>query len=112
MRGRLRVFGGKITMTDKIFLSKYLSLMLKIGTGLLQAINILIEDFEKAAVKNFLIEVRSNLERGLPFFLTFAKYSHVFSQVYINLIRAGEASGNLEQIFDNLTLSLAKEKAL
>jgi type IV pilus assembly protein PilC len=94
--------GGKINISDKIFISKYLALMLKLGTGLLQAINILIEDFDKKAVKIFLMEVRSNLESGRPFYLTFAKYPKVFNQVYINLIKAGEASGNLDNTFQNL----------
>ena len=106
------LFGGKITLTDQVFLSKYLALMLKIGTGLLQAINILIEDFDKPVVKSFLLEVKANLERGQTFFSTFAKYPRVFSQVYINLIRAGEASGNLDTVFENLTKSLAKEKEM
>ena len=112
MRGRHRLFGGKITIADKIFLSKYLALMLKIGTGLLQAVNILIEDFDKPVIRNLLLEVKANLEKGLPFFSTFAKYPRSFGQVYINLIKAGEASGSLESVFDNLTNSLAKEKNL
>lgn len=103
---------GKITITDQIFISKYLSLMLKLGTGLLQAINILIEDFDKKAVRSFLIEVRANLEKGQQFFTAFARYPKVFSQVYINLIRAGETSGNLDSVFENLTNSLTKEKML
>ena len=106
------LFGGRINLTDQIFLSKYLALMLKIGTGLLQAIGILIEDFEKPVMRSFLLEIRSNLEKGLPFFATFAKYPKAFSQVYINLIRAGEASGGLERVFENLTVSLSKEKSL
>jgi type II secretory pathway component PulF len=106
------ISGGKITIADQIFISKYLSLMLKLGTGLLQAINILIEDFDKKAVRSFLMEVRDNLEGGRPFFSTFAKYPKIFSQVYINLVRAGEASGNLDSVFENLTNSLAKEKML
>lgn len=106
------LFGGRINLTDQIFLSKYLALMLKIGTSLLQAINILIEDFQKASVRLFLIEIRSNLEKGMPFYSTFARYPKVFSQVYINLVKAGETSGNLEKIFENLTKSLSKEKKL
>ncbi len=109
---RLSFFGGTINLTDQIFLSKYLALMLKIGTSLLQAINILIEDFKKSAVRSFLIEIRSNLEKGQPFHATFAKYPKVFSSVYINLVKAGETSGNLENVFENLTTSLSKEKAL
>ncbi|MCL4399809.1 type II secretion system F family protein, partial [Patescibacteria group bacterium] len=80
---------GKINLTDQIFISKYLSLMLRLGTGLLQAINILLEDFDKKSVKSFLMEVRSNLERGQPFYSAFSRYPKVFSQVYVNLIRAG-----------------------
>lgn len=106
------IFGGRINLTDQIFISKYLALMLKIGMGLLQAVNILIEDFDKRVVKSLLLEVRTGIEKGQPFYLTFARYPKVFSQVYINLIKAGEASGNLEVVFENLSTSLTKEKAL
>jgi len=106
------IFGQKITISDQIFLSKYLALMLKIGTGLMEAINILIADFNKPAVRNILIEIRESLEQGNPFYTTFAKYPKVFGQVYANLVRAGETSGNLEKVFDNLTEMLTKQKEL
>lgn len=112
MGDRLRMFAGHITIGDRIFLSKYLSLMLKIGTSLLQAINILIDDFKKPAVRDFLVEVRANLERGQPFHTAFARHPREFSQVYINLVKAGESSGNLIEVFENLTNSLVKEKNL
>jgi type II secretory pathway component PulF len=109
---KIGLFQGKITLTDQVFISKYLSLMLKIGTGLLQAVNILIDDFEKPPVRKFLMEVRANLEAGLPFYSTFMHYPKVFSQVYVNLIKAGESSGNLDTIFENLNVSLTKEKTM
>lgn len=106
------LFGGRINLTDQVFIFRYLSLMLKIGTNLLQAVNILIDDFDKPSVKSFLLEVRSNLERGAPFYSTFTKYPKIFSPVQINLIKSGEVSGNLEQVFQNITDSLIKEKAI
>jgi type II secretory pathway component PulF len=108
------VFGhmGKINLADQIFLTKYLSLMLKVGTDLLLAINILIADFEKPAVKNFLLEVRDNLSHGRPFYEVFAKYSKVFSPVFVSLIKAAEASGNLQQTFEDLSKSLEKDAEL
>jgi type II secretory pathway component PulF len=108
----INLFSGKITIGDQIFISKYLALMLKIGTGLLQAVNILLEDFSKPMIRQFLLEVRSNLEKGKPFYAAFEKYHEAFSQVYVNSVRAGEASGSLEQVFDNMTASLTKEKML
>ncbi|MBI3638282.1 type II secretion system F family protein [Candidatus Wolfebacteria bacterium] len=109
---RWRVFGQRINVEDKVFLTKYLSLMLKVGTDLFRAIDILVEDLEKPAMKALLIEVRGNLEKGQPFYLTFSKYPKYFSPVFVNLIKAGEASGNLDQIFDKLSVSLQKEQEL
>src|SRR3989344_5139455 len=110
--GGIPFFGQKINLNDKIFISRYLGLMLKMGTSLLEAINIMIGDLKKPSLRNFLIEVRSNLERGQPFYGAFAKHEREFGQVYINLIKAGEASGNLEKVFQGLAISLTKEKQL
>lgn len=107
-----KIFGQKINLEDKVFITKYLSLMLRVGTDLFRAINILIEDFDKPAVKNLLMEVKSNLEKGKPFYTTFAQYPKSFSAVFVNLIRAGEMSGNLERVFSELSVSLEKEREL
>ncbi len=112
MRAGIAIFGGGITTTDKVFLTKYLALMLKVGTDLLSAINILIADFEKPAVRNFLLEVRDNLGRGQPFYEAFAKHPKEFSPTFINLVKAAEASGNLEKTFEDLSNTLEKEAEL
>ncbi len=111
-KGKASLFAPSISITDQIFLTKYLALMLRIGTGLLEAVNILIADFDKQAIRDILFEVRAALEAGQPFYTTFAKYPKIFSNVYINLVKAGEASGNLEKIFADLTETLTKQKDL
>ncbi len=110
-RAARRIFGG-INLTDKIFLTRYLALMLKVGTDLLSAIDILIADFEKPAMRNFLLEVRDNLGRGQPFYQTFARYPRIFSPVFINLIKAAEVSGNLQKTFEEVSVSLEQEAKL
>ncbi len=107
-----KFFGQTVTIEDKIFLTKYLSLMLKAGTDLFKAITILIQDFEKPVLKALLIEIRNTLEKGQPFYLTFSKYPKYFSNVFVSLIKAGELSGNLEQVFYNLSVSLQKDQEL
>jgi len=104
--------GAQINLTDQIFLSKYLALMLKLGTGLLQAVNILIDDMEKPAMKSFLYEVKESLEKGQQFYISFSRYPKIFGSVYINLVKAGEASGNLDMVFENLMISITKQKEL
>ena len=107
-----RILGNAIDTSDKIFLTKYLGLMLKVGTDLFRAIDILVDDLDKPAMKAFLLEVRSTLEKGQPFFTTFLRYPRYFSSVFVNLIKAGESSGNLEKVFGDLSLSLEKEQEL
>ena len=105
-------FGKKITIDDQVFITKYLSLMLKVGTDLFKAIDILIVDFDKAVVKGFMSEIRDSLQRGEPFHTTFAKYPNFFSPVFVNLIKAGESSGNLDVVLSDLNVSLQKQKDL
>ncbi len=105
-------FGGSINTADKVFLSKYLALMLRVGTDLLSAINILINDFDKPAVRSFLLEVHDNLSRGQPFWQAFAKHPKTFSPTFINLVKAAETSGNLEKTFEDLSKSLEREAEL
>ncbi len=107
------LFGtGKINTSDKVFLTKYLALMLRVGTDLMSAINILIDDFDKPAVRVFLLEVRENLSKGRPFYETFAAYPKTFSPTFISLVRAAEKSGNLQKTFEDLSVSLEKDAEL
>ncbi|OGM92156.1 hypothetical protein A2999_01660 [Candidatus Wolfebacteria bacterium RIFCSPLOWO2_01_FULL_38_11] len=107
-----QIFKRSITVVDRVFLTKYLSLMLKVGTDLLRAIDILIADFDKPALKALLIEIRLGIEKGQPFYSTFLRYPKFFSPVFVNLIKAGETSGNLEQILNQLSTSLQREQDL
>ena len=105
-------FGQTINVADKVFLTKYLALMLRVGTDLFRAINVLIANFDKKVVKSLLLEIRSNLEKGQPFYQTFASYPKYFSPVFVNLVKSGEASGNLEKVFESLSVGLEKENDL
>ncbi len=113
MTGKRRIFGGDtITLDDKMFLTKYLAIMLKVGTDILKAIDVLMADFEKPALRSLLLEIKLTLEKGQPFYTVFAKYPNLFSPVFVNLVKAGEASGNLEKIFEDLSVSLEREADL
>lgn len=113
LKRRAKTFFGKsINVADKIFLTRYLALMLKVGTDLFRAINILIANFDKPIMKALLLEIRSALEKGEQFYKTFQKYPKYFSPVFVNLVKAGEASGNLERVFEDLSKTLEKEYEL
>ena len=93
-----------ITLKDKVFLIKYLSLMLQVGTDLFKAIDILITDSVEGPVRRFLLEIRNNLEKGKPFYTSFEAHPEYFSLVVTNLIKAGESSGQLSKFWQKFPL--------
>jgi len=108
----LAIFKKTLSLADKVFLTKYLALMLKVGTDLFSAIDILIQDFESGPARRFLFETRSNLEQGKPFWGTFANHPEYFSSVITNLIKAGETSGNLEATLNQVSINLERDRNL
>jgi len=111
-RKEFLIFKKTLSLTDKVFLTKYLALMLKVGTDLFSAIDILIQDFESGPTRRFLLETRANLERGEPFWKTFAQHPDYFSPVVANLIKAGESSGNLEATLNQVSLDMERDRNL
>jgi len=108
----LAIFKKTLSLADKVFLTKYLALMLKVGTDLFSAIDILIQDFESGPARRFLFETRSNLEQGKPFWQTFANHPEYFSSVITNLIKAGESSGSLEATLSQVSINLERDRNL
>lgn len=107
-----RNLGDKVTVEDKVFITKYLALMLRVGTDLFRAIDILVADFDKPSVKSILLEVKDSLGKGQPLHTAFANHPKDFSPVFVSLIKAGEQSGNLEEVFEKLSRDLEKQKEL
>ncbi len=57
-------------------------------------------------------EIRTDVESGMPLSDTMSKHPKIFSRLYLNLIRAGEASGTLDSILDRISAFLEKDLAL
>jgi type II secretory pathway component PulF len=106
-----RLFEGKVTIKDKILFTKQLSVLLKSGIPILQAIELLIEQFE-GGTKNMLIRIKDDVKEGTSLADALAKYPKVFENLYIQLVRAGEATGKLDTILERLTMFLERREAI
>ena len=107
-----KAFREDITIQDKVFLTRYLALMIRVGTDLFKAIDILVADIGKPVMRELLLEVKDTIGKGQPLHSAFANHPKQFSPVFVNLLRAGEASGNLESVFERLSTDLEKESEL
>ncbi len=104
-----RFFARGISIKEKILFTKQLAILLRSGVPLLQAIELLTEHFE-GRLKTTLIEVKDELKQGTSLADALKKYPSAFDVTYIQLVRAGEASGNLEVILERLTHMLERQQ--
>jgi type II secretory pathway component PulF len=105
--GIFQLFERKVEEKTKIIFTKQLSVLLKSGVPLLEAFELLSEQFEKR-FKRILIDIKDGLKAGESLASQLAKYPRVFTNVYVQLVKAGEASGKLHVILDRLTEYLEK----
>ena len=104
------LFKKKIKPEDIVIFSKQFATMVKAGLPILQTLSMLRDQLEHPEVKIIVEDVRKNLEGGLTLSKCFEKYPKVFDNVYINLIKAGEASGKLDVFLLKLVDSLEKRE--
>ena len=103
------LFESRVDLRTKIIFTKQLAVLLKSGVPLLQAFELLIEQFEKR-FKSILIRIKDGIKGGESLASQLSKFPKVFPTVYVQLVKAGEASGKLHLILEGLTEYLEKEE--
>jgi type IV pilus assembly protein PilC len=103
-------FGGPKVKTEHFTVfCRQLSTLYQSGVNMVEAVRILSEQTESKPFKKVLTLVTEEMQRGTQFSVAVAQYPTVFSTVFINMIVAGEASGNLDEMLNRLATFFEKE---
>jgi type IV pilus assembly protein PilC len=94
--------GRKPKSDEMIMFTRSLATMVNAGLPLLQGISVMIEQTESVNFKQVLTQVGQDIEAGLTFSDALRKHPKVFTELYSSMVRAGEASGNLDGILVQL----------
>jgi type II secretory pathway component PulF len=105
------LFTRGVSAKEKILFTKQLAVLLKSGVPLLEAFELLIDQFE-GRMRSILISIKDGLREGQSFAEGLSKYPKVFENIYVQLVRAGEASGKLEVILDRLVDFLERREEI
>ena len=108
--GGISLFKKKIKPEDVVIFSKQFATMVKAGLPILNVLTMLRDQLEHPELKIIIEDIRKNLEGGLTLSKCFEKYPKIFDNIYINLIKAGEASGKLDVFLLKLVDSLEKRE--
>ncbi len=102
----------RLNVLDQVFLVRSLAITISSGLNLLEALDILIVDAEKPLLRAILLRARTDLSNGQPLSYTFQSYDRYFSPAFVGLIKAGEASGQLDKTLIQLNDYLTREYEL
>ena len=87
------LFKKKIKPEDVLIFSKQFATMVKAGLPILSVLEMLRDQLENPSLKEVIEDIRKSLEGGVSLSKCFEKNPKIFDNVYVNLIKAGEASG-------------------
>ena len=109
-----QLFGPKkkIKLLDLVIFTRQLSTMISAGVPLTRSLAALQGDSESVYMREVLASVTKDVESGMPLGDAFAKYPRVFSEVYVNMVRAGEEGGILDDILKRLATQVEQDASI
>lgn len=104
--------GKKVKSKDLVVFTRQLSTMISAGVPLTRALATLQTQTESKYFREVLANIMKEVESGQPLGDTFAKYPSVFSDVYVNMVKAGEAGGILDEILKRLASQVEQDASM
>jgi len=103
---------GKVNLREKVIFTRQLSTMVSAGVPLPKALSTLQGQSESKYFQSVIAGIAKDVESGISLGEAFARYPNVFSEVYINMVKAGEAGGILDDILKRLASQIEKDATI
>lgn len=104
--------GGKVKNEDFVIYCRQFATLIRAGVSIVEATNILARQTKSKALKKALEEVEDEIRSGINFSDATAKHPKVFPILFTNMMRTGEATGNLDETLERLANTLEKQYRL
>jgi len=104
--------GNKVRAKTLSTFTRQLSTLISAGLPIVRSLRICEELTKPGVLKNNLIDMTEDVEGGLPLSEAMAKHPKSFDKLYINIVRAGEAGGVLDQMLERLASFMEKSQKL
>lgn len=102
----------RVSNFDLMVMTRQLATMLSAGLPILRALRILQLQTPNGRLKAVLVKITGDVEAGLSLGEALAQYPQIFSPIYVNMVKAGEMGGLLEEVLNRLYVHLEKEQEL
>lgn len=105
-------YNNRIGSADIAMLTRQIATMLGAGVPLLQSLRLIARATQKTSVNQLITSLANEVENGTPLSDALTKFPHQFSELYCELVRSGEQTGALEQIFEQVAVHREKAEKL
>lgn len=102
-------FADRVSLQDKVIFSRQFATMINAGVPIVQSLNILQEQSESKKLKATVAAVGKQVEGGSTLAAALAAHPDVFNAIYVNMVKAGESGGILDQVLDRLATQQEKD---
>ena len=103
---------GPVRATDIQALTTELAIMMRAGLSLDNALKVLLEMSHKVSVQSMLQSILDSVKGGMPLSQALQAYGAHFGDFYINMVRSGEASGQMAAVLQRLSAHMQRQQAL
>jgi len=103
-------FLERISRKEIVAFSRQLAIMFKSEIPLIEILETLVKQAENQALREKIIGMIDKIEGGTSLSKTFSFYPQIFSPFYVNMVKSGEVSGKLSEVFSYLADHLEKEQ--
>jgi len=108
----LMAFFKRVSSKDVMNFTQQLSTLISAGLPLDRSLFIVAELTEKKELEKVITDILSGIQEGISLADALAKHPRVFSKLYVNMVRAGEAGGVLEMVLERLVDFLESSQEL
>lgn len=105
-------FGSRASPAEVAVMTRQLATLIGAGIPLFESLTALTEQVEQEALKHALTEIRDKIREGTSFAKALEAHPGIFPDLYVNMVRAGEASGTLEAVLERLTAFMEAQARL
>lgn len=109
VRIKFRQKRNKVTSADLTLFCRQLSTLLGAGVTILKSLDIISKQVVSKKLYAVVMDLQKNMEAGLSFHEAMVKHPKVFSDLWVNLVESGEASGNLAIVLSRLATYLERD---
>ncbi|VEI07922.1 type II secretion system F family protein [Kurthia zopfii] len=101
-------FGASVKMEHFVIFCRQFATLIRAGVSIVESVHILAKQTESKMLKKSLFAIEEDLRAGVAFSTAASKFPKVFPTLFINMMKAGEVTGNMDETLERLASSYEK----